>query len=58
MSECEKLVPLGYIVVQSMPLTEKEGEIWLTMIARTMPPEIVSLFTQSAWVPIIPGDLN
>jgi hypothetical protein len=43
---------------QSMPLTEKEGEIWLTMIAKTMPPEIVSLFTHYSWVPILPGDTN
>ena len=50
----EKLVPLGTVILQSMPLSEEEGRIWLEMIAKTLPSEI---FTHYSWVPILP-DIN
>lgn len=50
-----QLVPLGYIVLQSLPVTEEEGKIWLQMIAKSLPSEI---FTQYSWLPIQPGDPN
>lgn len=51
----QKLVPLGYIVLQSGPLTEEEGKIWLTLVSKVLPSEI---FTHYSFVPIIPGDSN
>jgi hypothetical protein len=44
-----KLEPLGTIILQSMPVTKEEGEVWLTMVAKVLPSEI---FTHYSWVPI------
>lgn len=50
-----KLVPLGHVVLQSMPLTKEEGDVWLSMIAKSLPAEI---FTHYSWVPILPDPAN
>ena len=53
--EPQGLVPLGYVVLQSLPCTEEEGRVWLQMIARTLPCE---MFTTYSWIPLLPGDTN
>lgn len=58
MEEQQKLVPLGYIILQSFPVTEEEGEAWETLFRKCLPPEACKLFTQVSWVPIMPGDSN
>lgn len=50
-----KLVPLGHVVLQSCPLTEEEGKMWLTMIANVLPSEVFTLYS---WLPIQPGPTN
>lgn len=50
-----KLVPLGHVILQSMPLTKEEGEVWLSMIAKSLPSEIFTLYS---WLPMQPGDPN
>lgn len=46
---------MGYMVIQSAPLTEAEGQMWLGMVARCFPDE---MFTKFSWLPILPGDPN
>ena len=50
----EKLVPLGYVVIQSKPVTELEGEILRIALAKILP----ETFTSYSWLPIIPGESN
>ena len=44
---------LGFIILQSAPLTKEEGQTWLAMVANCLPSEI---FTQYSWVPFTKPD--
>lgn len=50
-----QLARLGHVVLQSLPVTEEEGKVWLNMIAKTLPSEF---FTHFSWLPMQPGDPN
>jgi hypothetical protein len=50
-----KLSPLGYVVLQSEPITEADGNMWMAMVANFMPQEI---FRNYRWIPLVPGDGN